>query len=125
VAGDHTLNEFLARTNTIGFIVLKDGKIVYERYFMSADQNSRLLSFSVAKSFTSTLVGMAIADEKIESVNQPVTSYLPELKGSGYEAASIQDLLEMSPVRSSAITSMTPSPTPLLCGTMRWRGMGK
>lgn len=94
--GDHTLGEFLARTNTTGLIVLKAGKIVYERYFMSADQNSRLLSFSMAKSFTSTLVGMAIADGKIESVNQPVIRYLPELKGSGYEAASIQDLLEMS-----------------------------
>jgi CubicO group peptidase (beta-lactamase class C family) len=94
--GDHTLDEFLARTNTTGFIVLKGGKIVYEHYFMSADQNSRLFSFSVAKSFTSTLVGLAIADGKIESVNQPVTRYLPELKGSGYQAASIQDLLEMS-----------------------------
>jgi CubicO group peptidase (beta-lactamase class C family) len=63
---------------------------------MSANQNSRLLSYSVAKSFTSTLVGMAIADGRIESVDQPVIRYLPELKGSGYEAASIEDLLEMS-----------------------------
>jgi CubicO group peptidase (beta-lactamase class C family) len=63
---------------------------------MSANENSHLLSFSMAKSFTLTLVGMAIADGKIESVNQPVIRYLPELKGSGYEAASIQDLLEMS-----------------------------
>jgi hypothetical protein len=94
--GDHTLDEFLARTNTIGFVVLKGGKIVYERYFMSTNQNSRLLSFSVAKSFTSTLLGMAVAYGKIESVNQPMIRYLPELKGSGYEAASIQDLLEMS-----------------------------
>jgi CubicO group peptidase (beta-lactamase class C family) len=42
------------------------------------------------------MVGMAIADGKIENVNQPVIRYLPEFKGSGYEAASIQDLLEMS-----------------------------
>jgi len=49
----------------------------------------------VAKSFTSTLVGMAIAYGKMEGVNQPVIRYLRELKGSGYEAASIQDLLQM------------------------------
>lgn len=94
--GDHTLEELLARTDTTGFIVLQNGKIVYERYFMAANQNSRFLSYSVTKSFTSTLVGLAIADGKIASVNQPVIRYLPELQGSGFEGASIEDLLEMS-----------------------------
>ena len=93
---DHTLDELLARTDTTGFIILKDGKIVYERYFMAGNEKVRFLSASVAKSFTSTLVGLAIADGKIASVRRPVTDYLPELKGSGFDGVSIQDLLEMS-----------------------------
>jgi CubicO group peptidase (beta-lactamase class C family) len=95
-AGDHTLDELLVRTNTTGLIVLKDDKIVYERYFMAGNESLLFLSASVAKSFTSTLVGLAIADGKIASVRRPITEYLPELKGSGFDGASIQDLLEMS-----------------------------
>jgi CubicO group peptidase (beta-lactamase class C family) len=93
---DHTLDELLARTYTVGFLVLKDGRIVCERYFGGADQNSSFTSWSVAKSFTSTLVGLAIADGKIAGVDPPVTQYLPELKGSGYDGVPIKDLLEMS-----------------------------
>ncbi len=94
--GDQTLDDFLARTGTTGFLVLKDGKIVSERYFMGAEKKSLFMSESVAKSFTSTLVGLALADGKIQSVDRPVTDYVPELKGSGFEGVSIQDLLEMS-----------------------------
>jgi CubicO group peptidase (beta-lactamase class C family) len=103
--GDHSLDELLARTATTGFIVLKDGTIISERYFWDASslaipsvasEKSRFLSESMAKSFTSTLVGLAIADGKIDSVHRLITDYLPELKGSGYEHATIEDLLEMS-----------------------------
>ena len=120
------MDEFLARTNTTGFIVLKGGKIPCQRYFMSANQNSRLLSFSVAKSFTSTLVGMAIAYGKIEGVNQPVIRYLPELKG-GPATKPHQSMISSGccPVRCSAIISKTPNPTPMLCGALRRRGMGR
>jgi CubicO group peptidase (beta-lactamase class C family) len=94
--GDQTLDDFLARTGTTGFLVLKDGKIVSERYFMGANEKSLFMSESVAKSFTSTLVGLALADGKIQSVDRPVTDYVPELKDSGFEGVSIEDLLEMS-----------------------------
>jgi CubicO group peptidase (beta-lactamase class C family) len=95
--GKHkTLDDLLARTRTQGFLVIKDGKIVDERYFNGADDKTRFTSWSVAKSFTSTLVGLALADGKIKSLDDPVTKYLPELKGSGYDGVPIKDLLEMS-----------------------------
>lgn len=94
--GDHSLDEILARTYTTGFLVIKDGKIVDERYFGGADKNSSFTSWSVAKSFTSTLVGLALADGKIASLDAPVTQYLPELRGSGYDGVAIKDVLDMS-----------------------------
>lgn len=91
-----TLDDLLARSRTQGFLVIKDGTIVDERYFNGADGNTKFTSWSVAKSFTSTLVGLALADGKIKSLDDPVTDYLPELKGSGYDGVPIKDLLEMS-----------------------------
>src|SRR3984893_10513310 len=92
----HTLDDLLARSRTQGFLVIKDGKIVDERYFNGANDKSKFTSWSVAKSFTSTLVGLALADGKIKSLDEPVTNYLPELKGSGYDGVPIRDILEMS-----------------------------
>ncbi len=92
----HTLDDLLTRTKTQGFLVIKDGKIVAERYFDGANEKSRFTSWSVAKSFTSTLVGLALADGKIKSLDDPVTNYLPELKGSGYDGVPIKDILQMS-----------------------------
>src|SRR6266851_1606281 len=92
----HSLDDLLTRSRTQGFLVIKNGKIVDERYFNGANDKSKFTSFSVAKSFTSTLVGLALADGKIKSIDEPVTNYLPELKGSGYDGVPIRDLLEMS-----------------------------
>jgi CubicO group peptidase (beta-lactamase class C family) len=92
----HTLDDLVARSRTQGFLVIKDGKIVDERYFNGANDKSKFTSWSVAKSFTSTLVGLALADGKIKSLDDPITNYLPELKGSGYEGVPIKDVLEMS-----------------------------
>ncbi|HVA76797.1 MAG TPA: serine hydrolase [Candidatus Binataceae bacterium] len=91
-----TLDDLLARTRTQGFLVIKDGKIVDERYFNGANDKTKFTSWSVAKSFTSTLVGLALADGKIKSLDDPITEYLPELKGSGYDGVPINDILEMS-----------------------------
>jgi CubicO group peptidase (beta-lactamase class C family) len=86
----HTVDDLLARSRTQGFLVIKDGKIVDERYFNGANDKSKFTSWSVAKSFTSTLVGLALADGKIKSLDEPVTNYLPELKGSGYRRRADQ-----------------------------------
>lgn len=90
------LEDFVARARTTGLIVLKDGKIVFERYWQGADAGSRFASWSMAKSFVSTLVGFAIGDGLIRSVEDPVTDYLPELKGSGYDGVPIKAVLQMS-----------------------------
>jgi CubicO group peptidase (beta-lactamase class C family) len=92
----HTLDDLLERSATQGFIVIQDGKIITERYFGGASDTSKFTSWSVGKSFTSTLLGLAIAQGKVASVDREVTDYLPELKASGYDAVPIKDILQMS-----------------------------
>jgi CubicO group peptidase (beta-lactamase class C family) len=94
--GKRSLADFIRRTSTTSLLIIKDGKIVSENYYLGADEHSTFTSMSVAKSFTSTLVGLAIADGKIESIDRPVTDYLPELKGSGYDGVPIKAILQMS-----------------------------
>ncbi len=77
-------------------MVVKDGKVMLERYGLGRKPEDRWISFSVTKSITSTLVGAAIKDGKIKSVDDQVTSYIPELKGSAYDGVSIRNLLTMS-----------------------------
>jgi CubicO group peptidase (beta-lactamase class C family) len=92
----HSLDDLLRRARTQGFLVLKGGAIIDERYFDGADENSRVASWSMAKSFTSTLLGLALADGKIKSLDDSITSYLPELKPSAYYGVPIKYLLQMS-----------------------------
>jgi CubicO group peptidase (beta-lactamase class C family) len=91
-----TVDGYMAAYNVSGLMVLKDGKVVLERYAMGRRPSDRWTSFSVAKSVTSTLVGAAIADGKIASLEAPVTDYIPELKGSGYDGVTVRQLLMMS-----------------------------
>lgn len=90
------LEDYFERARTTGLIVLKDGKIVYEHYRLGADEQSLFTSMSVAKSITSTLVGFAIGDGLIKSVDDPISDYLPEIKGSGYDGVPIKAILQMS-----------------------------
>jgi len=90
------LDAFIAEQNISGLIVLKDGKILLERYARGYSQQGRWTSFSVAKSFTSSLVGAAIQGGFIQSVDEPVTRYIPELAGSGYDGVTIAQLLTMT-----------------------------
>ncbi|MCH8204222.1 MAG: serine hydrolase [Candidatus Hydrogenedentes bacterium] len=91
-----TLESFLDKTTTTGLIVLKMDTIVSEQYFLGHSAEQRHLSMSVAKSFLSALVGIAIGEGKIESVQDSVTKYLPELAASGYNDIPIEHLLQMS-----------------------------
>ncbi|MEV0597284.1 serine hydrolase domain-containing protein [Nonomuraea cavernae] len=90
-----TLNDFLTRTKTNGFLVLDGQKIVSERY-VDAGRDTRFQSWSMAKSITSAAVGIALRDGHIRSIDDPVTRYLPELRKSGYNGVSIRNLLRMS-----------------------------
>lgn len=88
--------DFVRRTGTTGLLVLKGNRIVFEGYYQGADPQDQYVSFSAGKSFVSTLLGLAIGDGKIASVNDPVIRYLPEVKGSAYETARIRDVLQMA-----------------------------
>ncbi|WP_420641341.1 serine hydrolase domain-containing protein [Candidatus Leptofilum sp.] len=92
------LDTFLAETGTQAFIVIQNDAILYEKYFNGAAQDSIVTSFSVAKSFTSALVGIAIEEGHIQSVSDPITDYLPELLESdpAFQDITIRDLLLMS-----------------------------
>ncbi|MCW3837913.1 serine hydrolase domain-containing protein [Sphingomonas canadensis] len=93
---DADVAAFIAAQNVAGLIVIQDGKVRLERYARGFSQSGRWTSFSVAKSFTSTLVGAAIRDGYIKSVDEPVTKYIPELAGSGYDGVTIAQLLTMT-----------------------------
>jgi len=91
-----TVNEYFVQQNVAGLLVIKDGKIVYERYGLGNTEDSKWIAFSVAKSITSMLVGAAIQDGYIKSVDEKVTDYLPRLKNSAYDQSSIRNILQMS-----------------------------
>jgi CubicO group peptidase (beta-lactamase class C family) len=79
-----------------GVLVIKDGKIVLERYGLGRTADDRWTSFSVAKSVTSTLIGAAIKDGKIMSLDDKVTQYIPEMKGSAYDDVTVRQLITMT-----------------------------
>ncbi len=93
---DAEIDAFIAAQNVAGLIVLKNGKVVLERYARGYSREGRWTSFSVAKSFTSSLVGAAIRDGYIKSLADPVTRYIPELAGSGYDGVTVEQLLTMT-----------------------------
>lgn len=90
------VNKFLQETDTTGLIVVENDKIKYENYFLGANENTLLSSNSVCKSFVSALLGIAIGEGYISSVNDPIGKYVPQLKGSDLEQISIKDCLQMS-----------------------------
>lgn len=87
---------FLEDTWTTGLIVIKDDSVRYEQYFRGNDSPTKCISWSVAKSITSALFGIAVGEGKVESIMDPVTKYAPELQGSGYESVRIKQVLQMS-----------------------------
>lgn len=89
------LEALMKRTGTRAFIVIQDDRVIYEAYFDSS-RDSVNTSFSSAKSFNSALIGAAIADGYIESVNDRVIQYIPEIAGHGLDQLTIRDLLLMN-----------------------------
>jgi len=91
-----TTDDFMSRNNVTGLLLIKDGKIVLEKYGSGNTEKTKWPSWSIAKSVTSTLAGAALKDGSIASIDDPVTKYLPQLKGSAYEKTTIKNLLQMS-----------------------------
>jgi len=92
------LDKFLEDTDTTSFIVIYKDNIIYEKYYNNYNRESIVTSFSISKSFTSTLIGIAIDEGYIKSVYDPITDYLPELKKRDPRFSNIKiiDLLHMS-----------------------------
>lgn len=90
------LRALMAETGTAGLIVVEDGAVRFEAYGLGLGAADRWTSFSVAKSFTSTLLGAALKDGFIASLDDPVTRYIPGLAGSAYEGVTVRQLATMT-----------------------------
>ena len=88
--------DYLADDRVAGLLILKDGKVVLEDYELGAGPETRWISFSMAKSISSTLVAAAIKEGMIASIDDPVTKYVPGLKGGVYDDVSVRNLLQMT-----------------------------
>lgn len=88
--------ELLNSTATMGFIVIKNDQIIFEDYRLGSNIDTLNISWSVNKSFVSALIGIAINEGLIKSVNDPVTDYAPLLKGTGYDRVPLKHVLQMS-----------------------------
>lgn len=91
----HTAEDGLERTYTNALLIIKHGTIVTEIYRNRTNASTHFISFSMAKSITSILIGDAIADHYIHSIDDRITRYIPELKGTGYDGVTIREALRM------------------------------
>jgi CubicO group peptidase (beta-lactamase class C family) len=101
--GEYPLDEsqesfesYIKSKETVAFLIIRRDTILYEKYFDDYMQASVIPSFSMAKSFTSILIGCAIDDGFIKSVDEPITTYVPELKKHGFDKVTIKNLLQMT-----------------------------
>jgi CubicO group peptidase (beta-lactamase class C family) len=90
------IDAYMAGQRSAALLIVHDGKLRLERYGLGFDGSGRWTSFSVAKSITSTLVGAAIRDGHIKGMDDKVTDYIPQMKGSAYDDVSIRQLLTMT-----------------------------
>ena len=88
--------DFIAERKVTALVVLKNGQIVHESYHLGTGPDDRRIGWSVSKSFLSALAGIFVEEGVIESLNDPVTKYVPELVGSAYDGATIKNVLQMS-----------------------------
>jgi CubicO group peptidase (beta-lactamase class C family) len=91
-----TLDDFMRALNVVGVIAVKDDVIVLERYADGHDGDTPWISFSIAKSVTSLLFGVAVHNGHISSLDEGVTRFLPDLAGSAYDSVTLRHLLQMS-----------------------------
>ena len=90
------LDDYMKSQRNAGLLIVQDGKIRFEKYALGFGPEGRWTSFSVAKSFTSTLVGAAVKDGYIKSLDDKVTQYIPGLRGSVYDDVTVRQLLTMT-----------------------------
>lgn len=89
-------DKYLEDNHTVAFLIIKNDTIQYEKYFKGYDKESIVPSFSMAKSVTSILIGCAIDEGLIKSIEEPITNYIPELIKNGFDKVTIKHLLQMT-----------------------------
>jgi CubicO group peptidase (beta-lactamase class C family) len=92
----YDLYDVLSLNRVSGLLILHRGEVVFEKYLLGNDQHTRWMSMSVVKSITTTLVGAAVQDGYIDSIDDAIVQYLPRLKGSAYDGVTIRQLMQMS-----------------------------
>jgi len=94
---NYSFDKFLEKNKTVAFLIIRNDSILFERYFDDYADSSIIPSFSVSKAFASALTGIAINEGYIESTNQPITDFIPELleNDPAFEKIRIEDLLNM------------------------------
>lgn len=90
------VDAYMKAQRAAGLVIVHNGRIRLEKYGLDFDGNGKWTSFSVAKSLTSTMVGAAIKDGYIKSLDDKVTQYIPEMRGSAYDDVTIAQLLTMT-----------------------------
>jgi CubicO group peptidase (beta-lactamase class C family) len=88
--------QWVTDRSVTGLVILHDGQLVHESYYLGTSPEDRRISWSVAKSFLSALTGILLADGTVASLDDPVTKYAPALIGSAYDGATIRNVLQMS-----------------------------
>lgn len=91
-----SLPQYMEHNHVGGLLVIKNGEIALEQYGLGNGEEHQWISFSMTKSVVSMLIGAAIKDGYIQSVDDPVTDYLPQMKGSSYDGVSIKHVLQMA-----------------------------
>lgn len=93
---DYTVDQYLERQKVTSLLILKEGNLLVEKYQYGRGPESRFLSYSMAKSITGLLVGVALDKGLIKSLDDPAETYSPTLKGTSYGSSSVKDLLRMA-----------------------------
>jgi len=91
-----TVDDYVRQMRVAGLIAIKDDRILLERYALGNDEDSRWISFSIAKSVVSMLYGAALKEGYFNSLDDRVVDYLPQLKGGGYDETTIRNILQMA-----------------------------
>ncbi|MEM1351067.1 MAG: serine hydrolase [Pseudomonadota bacterium] len=90
------MQDWMAERLVTSLLVLKDGVVVFEAYYLGTGPDDQRISWSLAKSFLSALTGVIIAEGYIEALDDPVTRYAPQLKGTAYDSATVRHVLNMT-----------------------------
>ena len=92
---NYTTSDFLERTYTNALLVMKDGNIISEIYRNNSGPDSRFIGWSMTKSVTSILIGCALEEGHINSLDESITDYIPELESGAYNNVSIRHIMQM------------------------------